>query len=155
MGQPEPEPEPQPLILRTDGASRGNPGHAAAGVVIERVDGTPLARGKTYLGVMTNNQAEYRALILGLKAVVRYAPSAVRVLLDSELVVRQMTGRYRVKDEALRPLYNEARALADALPNVSLAHVPRGQNAAADALANAALDERDRRERGESDPART
>lgn len=154
MGQPEPQPEPQPLILRTDGASRGNPGHAAAGVVIERADGTPLARGKTYLGVMTNNQAEYRALILGLKAVARYAPSAVRVLLDSELVVRQMTGQYRVKDETLRPLYEEARVLAGALPNVGFAHVPRGQNAAADALANAALDERDRYEHGGSGPAR-
>lgn len=129
------------LILRTDGASRGNPGHAAAGVVIERADGSVRATGKRYLGVMTNNQAEYRALIFGLTAVARYAPASVRVYLDSELVVRQMTGQYRVRDEALRPLYDEARQLAAALPAVSFIHVPRGKNAQADKLANKALDE--------------
>jgi ribonuclease HI len=138
------------LILRTDGASRGNPGPAAAGIVIERQDGTLLARGKTYLGLMTNNQAEYRALILGLKSIARYAPTAVRVVMDSELVVRQMTGQYRVKDEGLRALYEEARTLAGALPRVTFEHVLRGQNAAADALANAALDELGRRERSGS-----
>jgi ribonuclease HI len=127
--------------LRTDGASRGNPGHAAAGVVIERADGTVRATGKRYLGVMTNNQAEYRALILGLTAVARYAPASVRVYLDSELVVRQMTGQYRVRDEALRSLYDEARRLAAALHAVSFIHVPRGKNAQADKLANKALDE--------------
>jgi len=132
----------QRLIVRTDGASRGNPGHAAAGVVIERADGSVKARGKRYLGVMTNNQAEYRALILGLRAVARYAPSAVSVYLDSELVVKQMLGQYQVRDEYLRPLYDEARALARALPRVSFTHVPRGKNALADQLANEALDER-------------
>jgi ribonuclease HI len=137
------------VILRTDGASRGNPGQAAAGVVIERADGTLLARGKKYLGVMTNNQAEYRALILGLAAVRRYGPSAVRVMMDSELVVRQMTGQYRVKDEALRPLFEEARALARTLPNVTFTHVPRGENAAADALANEALDAHARSKRAD------
>lgn len=135
----------EPLILRTDGASRGNPGHAAAGVVIERADGTLVARGKKYLGVITNNQAEYRALILGLKSVSRYTPSAVQIFMDSELIVRQMNGQYRVKDETLRPLYNEARALADALPAVTLTHVLRGKNKLADALANEALDEEARR----------
>jgi ribonuclease HI len=130
------------LILRTDGASRGNPGHAAAGVVIERPDGTVRATGKLYLGVMTNNQAEYRALILGLKSVARYQPGAVRVYLDSELVVRQMTGEYRVRDESLRPLYDEAHQLAAALPTVSFSHVPRSKNALADKLANEALDAR-------------
>ncbi len=130
----------QRLILRTDGASRGNPGHAAAGVVIERTDGSSLAQGKLYLGVLTNNQAEYRALILGLKAVARYAPSAVAVYMDSELVVRQMTGAYKVKDGALRPLYDEARALVAELPNVTFTHVLRGKNALADRLANEALD---------------
>jgi ribonuclease HI len=80
------------LILRTDGAARGNPGPAAAGVVIERLDGSPVARDAIYLGALTNNQAEYRALILGLRAVAAYNPAAVRVLMDSELVVRQMTG---------------------------------------------------------------
>lgn len=135
------------LILRTDGASRGNPGHAAAGVVIQREDGELLARGKTYLGIMTNNQAEYRALILGLRAVARYFPSIVYVYMDSELVTRQMTGQYRVKDEALRPLYEEARELARKLPKVTFKHVLRGQNALADALANEALDERAKQQR--------
>src|SRR5262249_31951170 len=131
----------QRLVLRTDGASRGNPGHAAAGVVIEAEDGTPLAQGKRYLGVMTNNQAEYRALILGLLAVARYHPAAVRVCLDSELVVRQVTGEYAVRDEVLRPLYEETVARARFLPEVVFEHVPRGENALADRLANAALDE--------------
>lgn len=131
----------QRLVLRTDGASRGNPGHAAAGIVVEREDGTLVARGKKYLGVLTNNQAEYRALILGLLAATRYAPADLRVYMDSELVVRQMLGQYRVRDESLRPLYEEARKLVDALPQVSFAHVLRGKNALADALANEALDE--------------
>lgn len=132
----------QRLILRTDGASRGNPGHAAAGVVIERADGSPLAQGKLYLGVLTNNQAEYRALILGLKSVARYKPSAVAVYMDSELVVFQMTGKYKVKDGALRSLYDEARTLVAGLPAVSFTHVLRGKNAQADRLANEALDAR-------------
>lgn len=140
--------EGERLILRTDGASRGNPGHAAAGVVVECADGTLKARGKKYLGIMTNNQAEYRALILGLRAVARYSPSAVSVYMDSELVVKQMLGQYKVRDETLRPLYDEARALAHTLPHVSFTHVLRGKNALADKLANEALDERARAERG-------
>ena len=132
------------LILRTDGAARGNPGPAAAGVVIERPDGSPVARTSTYLGELTNNQAEYRALILGLRAVARYNSSAVRVFMDSELVVRQMTGEYHVANAALLALYDEARALARALPWVTFEHVPRTRNAAADALANAALDAHER-----------
>jgi ribonuclease HI len=130
----------QRLVLRTDGASRGNPGPAAAGVVIEAEDGRVIARGRRFLGIMTNNQAEYRALILGLKTIARYQPSAVTVYLDSELVVNQMTGRYNVRNEALRPLYDAACAVAQELPNVRFYHVPRAQNHLADALANAALD---------------
>lgn len=141
--------EGERLIVRTDGASRGNPGHAAAGVVIEHADGTLKARGKKYLGVMTNNQAEYRALILGLRSVARYKPSAVSVYMDSELVVKQMLGQYKVRDESLRPLYEEARELARALPRVNFTHVLRGKNALADRLANEALDEQARAERGE------
>jgi ribonuclease HI len=140
--------EGRQLVLRTDGASRGNPGHAAAGVVVEADDGTVLATGKHYLGVMTNNQAEYRALILGLKAVARYKPVAVRVYMDSELIVLQMTGQYRIKNAQLLPLYTEARALAARLRQVTFMHVPRGNNALADRLANEALNERAARERG-------
>ncbi len=130
------------LVVRTDGASRGNPGHAAAGVVIETAEGAPVAQGKQYLGVMTNNQAEYRALILGLKAVAHYHPSRVSVYMDSELVVKQMRGEYKVRDAALEELWREARALAALLPSVSFTHVLRGKNAQADRLANEALDAR-------------
>ncbi len=134
----------QALVVRTDGASRGNPGRAAAGVVIETPAGEVVATGKQYLGVMTNNQAEYRALILGLKAVTHYRPSSVAVYMDSELVVRQMLGQYKVRDEALQSLWQEARALVAELPRVTFTHVLRGRNALADRLANEALDERAR-----------
>jgi len=130
----------QRLILRTDGASRGNPGPAAAGVVIENEQGTLLAQDKHLLGHITNNQAEYRALILGLQAVARYQPLSVLVLLDSELVVQQMTGRYQVKDAGLLTLYREAKRLTATLPGIQFRHVPRSQNHLADKLANQALD---------------
>jgi ribonuclease HI len=135
------------LILRTDGASRGNPGPAAAGVVIESQSGELIAYGKKYLGTMTNNQAEYQALILGLRALARYHPAEAHVLMDSELVVRQMTGQYRVRDESLRPLYQEAQALVRQLPSVTFQHVMRSQNARSDALANDALDQEAKRSR--------
>jgi ribonuclease HI len=135
------------IVLRTDGASRGNPGHAAAGVVLADAQGNVLVRDAAYLGVLTNNQAEYRALILGLRAAARYNPSSVRVYMDSELVVRQMRGEYKVKHDLLRQLYEEACAAARALPHVTFANVPRSQNADADALANAALNEHARLER--------
>jgi ribonuclease HI len=128
------------LVLRTDGASRGNPGHAAAGIVIESAAGEVIAQGRRYLGVMTNNQAEYRALILGLKAVAHYHPTRVTVYMDSELVVNQMTGRYKVNDGPLKDLWREARTLASALPAITFTHVLRAKNAAADRLANEALD---------------
>lgn len=130
------------LILRTDGASRGNPGHSAAGIVIQDPDGAIKATGKLYLGVMTNNQAEYRALILGLKAVAHYRPAYVHVYMDSELVVNQMRGRYNVRHPDLEPLWREAQALAATLPSISFEYVPRAENALADRLANEALDAR-------------
>ncbi|HEY7347714.1 MAG TPA: ribonuclease HI family protein [Ktedonobacterales bacterium] len=130
----------QRLILRTDGGSRGNPGPAGAGIVIENAEGKPLAQGRKFLGQMTNNQAEYHALILGLQAVTRYQPVAVQVFLDSELVVHQMNGRYQVKGARLLPLYQQVKQLAARLPAVQFAHVPRSQNRRADTLANAAMD---------------
>ena len=130
------------LVLRTDGASRGNPGPAAAGIVVEHVDGTILAQLGQYLGEMPNNQAEYRALILGLKLVTGHRPAAVAIYMDSELVVRQMTGVYQVRDATLQQLYREAVALVHALPHVTFTHVRRAQNALADRLANQALNER-------------
>lgn len=128
------------LILRTDGAARGNPGPGGVGVVIEQPDGQIVARGKKALGVLTNNQAEYLALIHGLRAIVRYHPRRVEVRMDSDLVVKQMRGQYRVKHEDLQPLYQEAKRLAAALPDVTFTHVPREQNKLADSLANQALD---------------
>ncbi len=142
---PDKRDTPACLILRTDGASRGNPGHAAAGIVIETPDGEIVAHGKLYLGVMTNNQAEYRALILGLKSVARYHPALVRVYMDSDLVVKQMRGVYKVRHPDLEPLWREARQLVSALPAVTFDQTPRAQNALADRLANEALDERDQR----------
>jgi ribonuclease HI len=135
-------PPNQPLVLRTDGASRGNPGHAAAGVVVQSTSGEALATLKQYLGVMTNNQAEYQALVLGLQLVLTYQPSSLHIKMDSELIVKQMRGEYRVKSPELLPLYNEVRSLIAQLPHrPQFTHVPRGENSQADALANAALDE--------------
>lgn len=127
------------MVLRTDGASRGNPGPAAAGIVIEHLDGTVLTQLGQYLGEMPNNQAEYRALILGLRLVTDCQPAAVDIYMDSELVVRQMTGVYQVRDATLQLLYREAIALVKALPHVTFTHVRRAQNALADRLANQAL----------------
>jgi ribonuclease HI len=135
----------QRLILRTDGASRGNPGPAAAGIVVQTAEGEAVAREKHYLGIMTNNQAEYRALILGLQLALTLRPAVLLVKLDSELVVRQMQGKYKVKSIDLLPLYDAARALVAQLPRVLFEHVPRGENAMADALANRALDEERKR----------
>jgi ribonuclease HI len=129
------------LTLRTDGASRGNPGPAAAGIVIERMDGSILAQLGQYLGEMPNNQAEYRALILGLKMVVDRQPVAVDIYMDSELVVRQMTGVYQVRDVTLQQLHREAMMLVQVLPQVTFTHIRRAQNALADRLANQALNE--------------
>jgi ribonuclease HI len=132
------------LILHTDGAARGNPGPAAAGIVVEREGGEMLVQVGKYLGEMPNNQAEYRALILGLRATSEFKPDAVDVFMDSELVVRQMTGVYQVRDATLRQLYQEAMALVRAIPNVSFTHVRRAQNALADRLANQALNQHQR-----------
>jgi ribonuclease HI len=147
MQRPEMRGRDQRLILRTDGASRGNPGPAAAGIVIQMEDGTDLVREGRYLGLMTNNQAEYRALILGLTIAATLHPAAVEVRMDSELVVKQMRGEYAVKSPDLLPLHQQAWALAGQLPQVAFVHVRRAANAVADALANRALDEHQRGQR--------
>lgn len=115
--------------------------------MIEREDGAILSKLGEYLGTMPNNQAEYRALIMGLRLVAQFHPLAVDVYMDSELVVRQMTGVYRVRDAALQGLYQEAMALVRALPRVTFTHVRRAQNALADRLANQALDAQQREAR--------
>jgi probable phosphoglycerate mutase len=126
--------------LSTDGGARGNPGPAAYGYVLEGEDGTVLAAHGARIGVATNNVAEYRALIAGLEKAVELGVSEVEVVSDSELLVKQMTGEYRVKNEALRALSLEASGLARTIGNVGYRAVRREQNQLADRLVNEALD---------------
>ena len=126
--------------LSTDGGARGNPGPAAYGYVLEAEDGTVLAAHGERIGVATNNVAEYRALIAGLEKAIELAVDDVEVISDSELMVKQMTGEYRVKNEALRELSLEAMSLARKLRNVSFEAVRREHNELADRLVNEALD---------------
>lgn len=130
------------LHLFSDGGSRGNPGQAAIGFIIEDpVRGEILKEYKERIGVETNNVAEYRALIEGLKAARRFQPNRLICHLDSELVVKQLNGEYRVKMATLQPFFEEIQALASELPDVVFAHIPREDNYRADALVNRALDE--------------
>jgi ribonuclease HI len=126
--------------LSTDGGARGNPGPAAYGYVLETDDGTVLdAHGET-IGRATNNIAEYSGLIAGLRKAVDLGVDELEVVSDSELIVRQMTGEYRVKNETLRALYEQASDLADRLPRVRYTSVRREHNELADRLVNEALD---------------
>jgi probable phosphoglycerate mutase len=126
--------------LSTDGGARGNPGPAAYGYVLEADDGTVLdARGEA-IGVATNNVAEYRALVAGLEKAVELAIDDLEVVSDSELLVRQMKGEYKVKSETLRDLNDEAEALSRRLGKVRYRAVRREQNELADQLVNEALD---------------
>ena len=127
--------------LSTDGGSRGNPGPAAYGYVLEAEDGTVLAAHGERIGVATNNVAEYSALIAGLEKAVELAVPEVEVVSDSELMVKQMNGEYRVKNEALRELSSEAVRLARRIGNVSYRAVRREHNELADQLVNDALDQ--------------
>lgn len=131
------------LVIYCDGGARGNPGPAAIGAVVldpETDPPTELAVVSERIGVTTNNVAEYRSLIAGLEAAEGFDARAVTVKADSQLVVRQLQGRYRVKQAHLRPLYDRARGLLGRYDEVELVHVPREQNVVADALVNAALD---------------
>jgi ribonuclease HI len=130
------------LRLRTDGASRGNPGPAGAGMVLEPPDGGPaLAEWGEYLGTTTNNVAEYRALIGGLRRALELGATAVDAVSDSELMVRQVSGQYQVRSPQLAALLAEVRALGGRFPDgFRIRHTRRGQNARADALANEAID---------------
>ena len=126
--------------LFTDGGARGNPGPAAYGYVLEAEDGTILdARGEA-IGVATNNVAEYRALLAGLEKAVELGLGDVEVVSDSELLVKQMRGEYKIKNEALRKLADEAERLEDRLGRVTYVAVRREHNELADRLVNEALD---------------
>jgi len=126
--------------LFTDGGARGNPGPAAYGFVLEDEDGTVLASEGEPIGIATNNVAEYSGLIAGLRKAVELQLPAVEVVSDSELMVKQMRGEYRVKNEALRELSAEAGRLARELGKVEYRHVKRAHNELADKLVNDALD---------------
>jgi ribonuclease HI len=125
--------------LSTDGGARGNPGPAAYGYVLE-ADGTVLAAHGERIGVATNNVAEYRGLVAGLEKAVELAVPEVEVVSDSELLVKQMRGEYKVKNEALRDLSLQASRLARQLDRVEYRHVRRAHNELADRLVNEALD---------------
>lgn len=132
------------LILHTDGGSRGNPGPAAIGVVveIEKKGGSTEVLGAVaeLIGLASNNVAEYRAIIRGLEEARRLGADSVTCLLDSELVVRQLNGQYKVKHADMKPLHQRVRELASEFALVTFQHVPRDQNAEADKLVNQALD---------------
>ena len=127
------------LRLFTDGAARGNPGPAGAGVVIEDENGMRLAGQHRWLGEKTNNEAEYLALIDGLKAVQEWKPDRVEIFMDSKLVVEQVNDRYRIKEARLKALHDQAKTLMAGL-QVRVSHVEREKNKGADALANKAID---------------
>jgi ribonuclease HI len=126
--------------LSTDGGSRGNPGPAAYGYVLETGDGTVLAAHAEAIGVATNNVAEYRALVEGLRKAVEIGVDELEVISDSELLVHQMRGDYKVKNDALKLLWVEANELADKLRKVTFTAVRREHNELADRLVNEALD---------------
>ena len=134
--------QPRKLLLYSDGASRGNPGPAGAGAVLMKPDGTIVARIGKYLGRQTNNHAEYMALIIGLRAALELGVTEIEMVADSELMVKQIKKIYRVKNEQLRPLYEEACALIARFQRASIRHVLREYNQEADEMSNRAIDER-------------
>ena len=136
------------FIIYTDGGARGNPGLAGAGVVIENAAGGKLKGVHHALGVMTNNEAEYHALLLGLATLKKLVGKkrtrsvGVEARLDSELVVRQLKGEYQIKEEKLQPLFIKVwNARAADFPHLTFRHIPREENREADRLANRAMDE--------------
>jgi ribonuclease HI len=139
----EPAPEAKPLAWRAniDGGSRGNPGPASYGVVIRDPRGEIVARLKKYIGRTTNNVAEYYGLIAALDYAQSNSIKALRVESDSELLVKQMRGQYKVKSLDLKPLYERAKKMSQAIPAFRIDHVYREQNREADLLANEAMDE--------------
>jgi ribonuclease HI len=128
------------LVVHVDGGARGNPGPAAAAAVVSTPGGEVLDEAHEVLGVATNNVAEYRGLLLGLRRARELGATEVEVVNDSELVAKQVNGQYKVKHPDMRPLHAEATAALEAFDRWTVRSVPRAQNAVADALVNAALD---------------
>lgn len=124
----------------TDGAARGNPGPAAIGIVVEDDTGRSVYESSRTIGVRTNNEAEYLAFLAALQYLKESRVTEADFYLDSELVVRQLLGQYRVKEPRLQSLHAQATMLLNAVPNRTIRHIPRARNARADELANEALD---------------
>ncbi|MCG3205653.1 MAG: Bifunctional protein [Elusimicrobia bacterium] len=132
------------IITYTDGASRGNPGHAGIGALLLDENGATLAEASDYVGVATNNEAEYRALILALSRALEMKATVVECYLDSELVVRQLNGLYRVKSEKMFKFFEDVKSLILKFKMVTFTHVPREHpnQKIADRLANRGIDQR-------------
>jgi ribonuclease HI len=130
------------VIVHVDGGARGNPGPAAAAAVVSDADGQVLDEAAEVLGVTTNNVAEYRALLLGLRRARELGAAEIEVVNDSELVAKQVNGEYKVKHSDLKPLHRAATEVLEEFDSWSVRSVPRAQNAHADALVNQALDAR-------------
>ena len=127
------------VVIHADGASRGNPGQSAIGATIKDEQGRLLATVSRRVGRATNNQAEYRAVIAALEEAGRLGARRVKLYLDSELVVKQLRGEYRVKKEGLKPLFRLVKELERNLDSLHISHIPRWRNKEADALANRAF----------------
>jgi ribonuclease HI len=128
------------LVVHVDGGARGNPGPAAIGVVLSDPEGQVIDELGERIGVATNNVAEYRALLRGLQRAAELGAREVSLVNDSELVAKQLTGTYKVKHPAMKPLYDEAISALRGFDRWQIRSVPRAQNARADELVNAALD---------------
>lgn len=128
------------VVVHVDGGSRGNPGPAAGAAVISSPDGELLAQESELLGVTTNNVAEYRGLLLGVRRARELGATELELVNDSELIAKQLSGLYKVKHPAMRPLHAQALELLGGFDAWSIRSVPRAQNERADALVNAALD---------------
>lgn len=134
------DPQRRALVLHVDGGARGNPGPAAIGIVISAADGSVVEELGEPIGHATNNVAEYRALLRGLERALELGASELEIIGDSELIARQVSGVYKVKHPAMKPLYDQAVAALNRFDRWRIRTVPRAQNARADALVNAALD---------------
>jgi ribonuclease HI len=138
-------------FLMVDGAARGNPGEAGCGAVICDEDGTVVKELSRYLGHATNNVAEYEGLLLGLEALLEMGKRRIRIQSDSQLLVRQLNGQYRVKDKKLQALFAKAAALLRRFDGYRIVHVPRESNKLADRLANQGIDKALRQRRAKVD----
>ncbi|MDY6967694.1 MAG: ribonuclease HI family protein [Spirochaetota bacterium] len=127
------------LVMYIDGASKGNPGPSGIGIVIYDVDDRQVGKVSSYLGIGTNNFAEYSALIRALKIAIYFKTNVLKIRTDSELVVKQLKGEYKVNSDKIRPLYNEAVKLKKMIKNCKIDHIPRSLNDKADYLANRAV----------------